>query len=613
MARRRRRAHRLRFDRLDDRRLPSVAVPGLTPAQVDRAYGFAPYAANGAGQTIAIIDAFHDPNLARELAVFDRQFGLAPAGLTQLGQYGGAAGGPADDGWAAEESLDAEWAHEAAPGAKLVVVEANSDNLDDLLAAVDTARHIPGVSVVAMSWGGSEFAGETADDAYFTTPAGHTPITFLAATGDDGAATGANWPASSPNVIAVGGTSLAIDTAGNYQYETAWYGGGGGYSAFEPEPGYQKSVQSTGVKATPDVAVDGDPNSGVATYGIAPSTGRGGWSQVGGTSVSTQIWAGIIAVADQVRVNAVREPTLGTAAALNDLYNSSGAFNDVTFGNNGFNATPGFDLATGLGSPRQAYAVLSLLWPGTSAATTQAATIVAARLKAPPHKAAAAFLAATADVPTAAVAAAAPVVAPVGVAPAAPAQVVGNPAPAPVLAAGATSSPAPSPSGAASAPTAVPQAVTAAPAFAAPTAPRSNPAPWVTPDGPADLPIAPEPPAAKPAAPAEADADAMPVGPAVPAPDSAPAPGPERAMMPPDPAPANRDDRRGTEADREVQPEAPPRGEAALASLGGGLILTIAVLYRWGDRPRFEQRLREDWVLSNEPAWRSQRSRRRRD
>jgi len=340
---------------------------------------------------------------------------------------------------------------------------------------------------------------------------------------------------------------------------------------------------------------------------------RGGWSQVGGTSVSTQIWAGIIAVADQVRVNAVREPTLGTAAALNDLYNSSGAFNDVTFGNNGFNATPGFDLATGLGSPRQAYAVLSLLWPGTSAATTQAATIVAARLKAPPHKAAAAFLAATADVPTAAVAAAAPAVAPVGVAPAAPAQVVGNPAPAPVLAAGATSSPTPSPSGPASAPTAVPQAVTAASAFAAPAAPRSNPAPWVTPEGPADLPIAPEPPAAKPAVPAEADADAMPVGPAAPAPDSAPAPGPERAMMPPDPAPSRRDDRRGTEADREVQPEAPPRGEAALASLGGGLILTIAVLYRWGDRPRFKQRLREDWVLSNEPAWRSQRSRRRRD
>src|SRR4051812_30052346 len=119
MVRRCRRALRPRYDRLDDRWLPSVAVPGLTPAQVNQAYGFDLRTFNGAGQTVAIVDAFHDPNLAKELATFDRQFGLQGATLTQVNQNGGAAGGQSDDGWAGEESLDVEWVHATAPGAKI--------------------------------------------------------------------------------------------------------------------------------------------------------------------------------------------------------------------------------------------------------------------------------------------------------------------------------------------------------------------------------------------------------------------------------------------------------------------------------------------------------------
>ena len=598
MVRRRRRVLRPRFDRLDDRWLPSVAVPGLTPAQVNEAYGFNPNAFNGSGQTIAIVDAFHDPNLARELATFDRQFGLPAASLTQVGQYGGAAGGASDDGWAGEESLDAEWVHASAPGARIVVVEANSDSFDDLLAAVDTARHIPGVSVVAMSWGGGEFPGQTAYDSTFTTPAGHTPVTFLAATGDQGAFGGASYPATSPNVIAVGGTSLRVDTAGNYLYETGWSGGGGGYSWYEAEPGYQRSVQSTGVKSTPDVSILGDPNTGVATYSITPSTGQGSWYQVGGTSASTQIWAGVIAVADQIRVTVVRESTLGTTAALNDLYNSTGAFNDITSGYNGYNAAPGYDLVTGIGTPRGtpaagSYTTLSLLWPGTSTSATQAAAAAAARVATTPtHKATAAMMAATGTDTTASATPAA--VAVVAATPTTVQVLGGSPGPLAVAVAttaapGVSAGLAAGPSGASAPTTAVPQPTNSAPAFARLYAPRSAPAPKATPEEPAARPADPGP---RGAAPAEADAPAE--APALPAPESAPAPAPEAPIMPPAPAPTNQGGRRDDET------EAAPPGAVSLTSLGGGLFLTVAA-FRWADRPRVGRLRRGERGWSVEP------------
>ena len=142
--------------------------------------------------------------------------------------------------WEAEEAMDVEWAHAIAPGANIILVEANSGSTSDLMAAVNTARNIPGVSVVSMSWGGNEltFNYFTNYNSYFTTPAGHIGITFLAATGDSGSP--ASYPAFSPNVLAVGGTTLTLNSDGSYNSETGWDGSGGGISQIESQPSYQR-------------------------------------------------------------------------------------------------------------------------------------------------------------------------------------------------------------------------------------------------------------------------------------------------------------------------------------------------------------------------------------
>ena len=152
-----------------------------------------------------------------------------------------------------------------------------------------------------MSWGFPEFSGETAYDKYFTTPG----ITYVAASGDS---PGVEYPAASPDVVAVGGTTLALSSSGGYGSETAWDDSGGGYSQYEAEPAYQESVQTTGQRSTPDVAFDANPNTGVEIY-FTPASGGGGWQTtqqgsweaVGGTSLGTPAWAAIIAIADQGR------------------------------------------------------------------------------------------------------------------------------------------------------------------------------------------------------------------------------------------------------------------------------------------------------------------------
>ena len=208
--RRRRRDLRPAWDRLDDRCLLS----GLTPAQVTSAYGLnaitftssngSTVNGNGTGETIALIEAFHDPNITSDLHTFDQAYGLPNPTLT----VDNLAGNQSDDGWALEESLDVEWAHAIAPGANILVVEASSQSLKGLITAVNMARNTPGVVAISMSWGFNEFRQEAAYNSTFTTPAGHTGITFLAASGDSGAQFGAEWPAAAPSVVAVGGTSL---------------------------------------------------------------------------------------------------------------------------------------------------------------------------------------------------------------------------------------------------------------------------------------------------------------------------------------------------------------------------------------------------------------------
>jgi hypothetical protein len=342
-----------------------------------QAYGvnqimFGSVAGDGSGQTIAIIDAYNAPTITSDLHAFDAAFGLSDPTLSVINENGGTTlpgTDPAGRGnsWAIETSLDVEWAHAIAPGAKILLVEANSASTSDLMAAVNTARKAAGVSVVSMSWGGDESSSDPSYNSYFTTPAGHQGVTFLASAGDSGAygSTGnvtVGYPAASPNVIAVGGTSLNVDSSGNYLSESGWGngsnsdfygGGGGGLSTYEAQPTYQKGVvtQSTTKRALPDVAMDADPNSGVAVYDSYDSPSSP-WVVVGGTSLAAPMWAGLIAITDQGRVLSGQTTLDGATQTLPKLYAlPSTDFHDITTGNNGYAAGPGFDLVTGRGTP----------------------------------------------------------------------------------------------------------------------------------------------------------------------------------------------------------------------------------------------------------------------
>src|SRR5262249_13504992 len=181
-----------------------------------------------------------DPNIANDLHRFDLQFGLPDPTFTKVNQRGGSTPPAADGGWAAGIALDVEWAHAIAPRANILLVEADDNSGTNLLAPVDFARRQPVVAVVSMSWGGGELSNESSFHSKFRTPAGQTGVAFVASSGDAGAPP--EWPAISANVVAVGGTSLQLDGAGNYQSETGWGGSGGGISAFLSQPAYQNGV-----------------------------------------------------------------------------------------------------------------------------------------------------------------------------------------------------------------------------------------------------------------------------------------------------------------------------------------------------------------------------------
>jgi subtilase family serine protease len=348
-----RRACLLRVEQLEPRTVPA----SLAPAQVRTAYGFdqittADGSLPGTRQTIAIVAAYDHPTIAADLATFGARFGLPDTpSFTKVSQTGSTTELPAADaGWSAEISLDVQWAHAIAPGADILLVEADSPTLPDLLAAVDFARSQPGVSVVSMSWGGPEFAGQQYLDSVFTTPEGHAGVTFVAASGDAGA--GPSWPAVSPNVLAVGGTTLAVTPTGDYAAEAAWGGSGGGVSRYVPRPDYQSSATSSAARTTPDVAYDANPRTGFPVY----DSQNGGWLTVGGTSAGAPQWAALVAIANQGRALAGKAPLDGPTETLPALYDAAVAshstfFHDVTGGSNGYAAGAGYDLSTGLGSP----------------------------------------------------------------------------------------------------------------------------------------------------------------------------------------------------------------------------------------------------------------------
>jgi subtilase family serine protease len=356
LTRRRCRALRPIWDCLDDRCLLS----GISPQQLTSAYGLngitftssngSTIKGDGTGETIAVIEAFHDPTIVSDLNTFDQAYGLPNPTLT----VDNLAGNKTNDGWALEESLDVEWAHAIAPGANILVVEASSQTLKALVTAVNLARNTPGVVAISMSWGFNEFAEETTYNSTFSTPAGHTGITFVAASGDSGFEGGAEWPSVAPSVVAVGGTSLYVSGSGEYLSESVWVGSSGGYSFYEAEPAYQRAVQNTGKRSSPDVSFDADPNTGVSVYETSPQTGQGSWAVVGGTSLGTPAWAAIIAIVDQGRAVEGKGSLNGGSQTLPTLYSlpSSDFHQIASFGRKGrLTAEPTANTATGRGTP----------------------------------------------------------------------------------------------------------------------------------------------------------------------------------------------------------------------------------------------------------------------
>jgi subtilase family serine protease len=307
---------------------------GLSPAAIKSAYGFPTSLTAGSGKTIAIVDAFDDPTAESDLGVFSSQFGL-PSCTTKNGcfkkvdQKGGTSYPRKDAGWGLEISLDIQWAHAVAPGAKILLVEAGSASFSNLLAAEDYAN--AHADYVSNSWGGNEFSNETAYDSHFA--AGRAFVS----SGDNGMP--AEYPSSSPNVISVGGTTLNLNSDGTVSSETGWSGSGGGCSGYEGKTSAQNtgSVSCGGKRATPDVSLDADPATGVSVYDSTSYQGQAGWWRVGGTSASAPMWAARAAVAGAT-VNAAY------------VYGNALTYRDITSGNNGAPAGTGYDLVTGRGS-----------------------------------------------------------------------------------------------------------------------------------------------------------------------------------------------------------------------------------------------------------------------
>ncbi len=361
----------------------SIVPTCYSPQQIEQAYGLNQIPLNGAGQTIAIVAAFADPDITNDLIQFDAYWrGLGyklpdPPSLRVVGQSGGAPPPITDPtgNWELEQSADVELAHAIAPGANILLVEANTASSPDLFAAVNYARNQPGVSVVSMSWGQPQSAGESTYDGILTTPAGHTGITFVAGSGDSSYAA---YPAASPKVLGVGGTILYLNSSGNYGSEDAWSGSGGGPSLTgELQPSYQKGVvpasmstvysiagSSESVRTIPDVSYNA--GSTVAVYDSFDTTG-GPWIGFGGTSAGTPQWAALIALADQGRAQEGMASLDGASQTLPLLYHlPSSAFHDITLGSNAeYSAGPGYDLVTGLGSPVGNQVVAGLIQPFT--------------------------------------------------------------------------------------------------------------------------------------------------------------------------------------------------------------------------------------------------------
>jgi subtilase family serine protease len=323
---------------------PYAGLNFETPASLACVYGLTALAngcnpnavaavAGGGSRAIALVDAYNYPTALADLKVYSAQFGLpTPTSSSFQVVYASGALPAGDAGWELEMALDIEMAHAMAPKAKIYLVEAASDSDLDLLAAVDKAAQLvssAGGGEVSMSWGGSEFAGETGYDSHFT----KTGVTFFAATGDS---PGVQWPSASANVVAVGGATLArhLQTM-SFLHHASWVDGGGGLSSYVPRPAYQAGIAGAvgSARGVPDISAVADPGTGVWVY----DSGNGGWLVVGGTSVASPLVAAI--------VNASGHFYSSSSAELSNIYLRAASAGSYAAG------------ATGYCGPQAAYAV----------------------------------------------------------------------------------------------------------------------------------------------------------------------------------------------------------------------------------------------------------------
>lgn len=317
---------------------------GLSPDIIKKIYNLPENEGTG---TIAIITAYHNETTEKDLAVFNNSFNLLPCTTKnkcfEVHSISKNGAETANLGWSLETSLDVEWAHAIAPKAHILIVEAGTPSGANLLKAIDYASSRKDVVAVSMSWGGQEFPEEISLDSHF-----NNEKVFFAASGDSGS--GTNWPAASPYVIAVGGSSLSLSKNNTLISESAWSGSGGGVSSYEKQPVFQTDYsipKAKDMRSVPDVSYNADPKSGYAVYRSTPNT-IGKWYVLGGTSAGTPQWAGI--------------ESLGMSVSLDRIYSDKSStvsekfFRDITSGSNGnctyyCKARSHYDYVTGLGSP----------------------------------------------------------------------------------------------------------------------------------------------------------------------------------------------------------------------------------------------------------------------
>jgi hypothetical protein len=346
----------------------------FSPQNLLTGYGLSEIPSPAPRQTLALVDAFNDPTAAHDLKVFDEHFGLPPCTTTngcfrKVEMKGGSpeTGPPTNAGWAQEIATDVEVAHGVCPSCAIVLVEAHSASFPDLEAAEEEAQRL-GAGEISNSWGGAEPASATEEEAKEAEaednagPFNHPGTVITASSGDNGylgwaAKEGAvEYPASSPHVVAVGGTRLELGAGGAWAGETVWNGkgaGGGGCSTLFQAPPWQQSVTGWSAvgcgknRAVADVSADADPYTGVAVYDSTPIVEKGkeylGWWTMGGTSVASPIVAGTFALAG----GAGKTVSYPAQTLYESLPTKPGSLHDVVEGSNGACGKP-FNAVTGL-------------------------------------------------------------------------------------------------------------------------------------------------------------------------------------------------------------------------------------------------------------------------